>query len=149
MHVEVSHLLPHPIERVWEVLLDPDALRRALPGIERLEPAGRDRFAITMNLGVAAVRGRYTGTMEIVDQQRPSRYRLKAEGKGAPGWTKGQAELTLTSEDGGTRVVAKGNAQVGGTIAGVGQRMMEGVAKGMARDFFAAVERILARRASP
>ena len=57
--------------------------------------------------------------------------------------------MTLTSEDGGTRVVAKGNAQVGGTIAGVGQRMMEGVAKGMARDFFAAVERILAERASP
>ena len=149
MHVEVSHLLPHPIERVWEVLLDPDALRRALPGIERLEPAGRDRFAITMNLGVAAVRGRYTGTMEIVDQQRPSRYRLKAEGKGAPGWTKGQAELTLTSEDGGTLVIAKGDAQVGGTIAGVGQRMMEGVAKGMARDFFAAIERILGEGAPP
>ncbi len=149
MRVEISHLLPHPIERVWDVLLDPDVLRRALPGIEKLEPAGPDRFFVAMNLGVAAVRGRYTGTMEIVEQQRPSRYCLKGEGKGAPGWTKGQAELTLTSEDGGTRVVAKGNAQVGGTIAGVGQRMMEGVAKGMARDFFAAVERILAERASP
>ncbi|HZP43500.1 MAG TPA: carbon monoxide dehydrogenase subunit G [Candidatus Binatia bacterium] len=144
MKVEVSHLLSHPIERVWRVLLDPDVLRRALPGIEQLEATGPDRFAVTMNLGVAAVKGRYTGTMEIVDQQPPTRYRLKGEGKGAPGWAKGLAELTLTSEDGGTRVVAKGDAQVGGTIAGVGQRMMEGVAKGMARDFFAAIERILA-----
>lgn len=147
MRVEISHLLPHPIERVWDVLLDPDVLRRALPGIEKLEPAGQDRFEVAMTLGVASIKGRYTGTMEIVGQERPSRYRLKGEGKGAPGWTRGQAELTLTSEDGGTRVVAKGDAQVGGTIAGVGQRMMEGVAKGMARDFFAALDRILAERA--
>jgi carbon monoxide dehydrogenase subunit G len=90
------------------------------------------------------VKGKYTGTITISDQQRPSSYRLRGEGKGTPGWTKGQAQLTLTSEGVGTRVVAKGDAQVGGTIAGVGQRMMEGIAKSMGRDFFAAVERILA-----
>jgi carbon monoxide dehydrogenase subunit G len=148
MHIEISHVVPHPIERVWDALLDPDVLRRALPGIEKFEPDGPNRFAVAMMLGVAAVRGRYTGTMEIVGQEPPTRYRLKGEGKGAPGWTKGVAELTLSTEDGGTRVLAKGDAQVGGTIAGVGQRMMEGVAKSMARDFFAALDRILAERTS-
>jgi uncharacterized protein len=148
MHVELTHLLNHPVERVWDVLLDPEVLKRALPGIEKLEATAPDTFAVVMNLGVAAVKGRYTGTLSITDKRPPSSYRLQGEGKGAPGWTKGQAVLTLTSEGSGTRVVAKGDAQVGGTIAGVGQRMMEGVAKSMGRDFFAALERILAGEGS-
>lgn len=136
-------MLSHPIERVWEVLLDPEVLKRALPGIEKLETTAPDAFAVVMNLGVAAVKGKYRGTMAITDKKPPSSYRLRGEGKGAPGWTKGQAVLTLAPEGTGTRVTAKGDAQIGGTIAGVGQRMMEGIAKSMARDFFAAIERIL------
>ncbi len=143
MHLEISHLLNHPIERVWDVLLDPEVLKQALPGIEKLEATAPDSFAVVMNLGVAAVKGRYSGTLSITDKKPPSSYRLQGEGQGAPGWTKGQAVLTLVSEGGGTRVTAKGDAQVGGTIAGVGQRMMEGIGKSMARDFFAAIERIL------
>src|SRR5262245_6405731 len=143
MHLEVSHVLNHPIERVWDILLDPEALKRALPGIEKLESTGLDTFAVVMNLGVAAVKGRYSGTLAITDKKPPLSYRLQGEGKGAPGWTKGQAVLTLTPEGTGTRVTAKGDAQVGGTIAGVGQRMMEGIGKSMARDFFAAMARIL------
>jgi uncharacterized protein len=143
MHLEISHLLNHPIERVWDVLLDPEVLKQALPGIEKLEATAPDSFAVVMNLGVAAVKGRYSGTLSITDKKPPSSYRLQGEGKGAPGWTKGQAVLILVSEGGGTRVTAKGDAQVGGTIAGVGQRMMEGIGKSMARDFFAAIERIL------
>jgi len=143
MHLEISHVLNHPVERVWDVLLDPEVLKRALPGIEKLETKAPDTFAVVMNLGVAALKGKYSGTMSITEKNPPSSYRLQGEGKGAPGWTKGQAVLTLTSEGNGTRVHATGDAQVGGTIAGVGQRMMEGIAKSMARDFFAAVERIL------
>jgi uncharacterized protein len=143
MHLEISHLLNHPIERVWDVLLDPEVLKQALPGIEKLEATALDSFAVVMTLGVAAVKGRYSGTLSITDKKPPSSYRLQGEGRGAPGWTKGQAVLTLVSEGGGTRVTAKGDAQVGGTIAGVGQRMMEGIGKSMARDFFAAIERIL------
>ena len=136
-------MLNHPIERVWDVLLDPEVLKQALPGIEKLEATAPDSFAVVMNLGVAAVKGRYSGTLSITDKKPPSSYRLQGEGKGAPGWTKGQAVLTLVSEGVGTRVTAKGDAQVGGTIAGVGQRMREGIGKSMARDFFAAIERIL------
>jgi uncharacterized protein len=143
MHLEISHVLNHPIERVWDVLLDPEVLKQALPGIEKLEATAPDSFAVVMNLGVAAVKGRYSGTLSITDKKPPSSYRLQGEGKGAPGWTKGQAVLILVSEGGGTRVTARGDAQVGGTIAGVGQRMMEGIGKSMARDFFAAIERIL------
>jgi uncharacterized protein len=58
MHLEISHVVNDPIERVWNVLLDPDVLKRALPGIEKLETTAADRFAVVMNLGVAAVNGR-------------------------------------------------------------------------------------------
>ena len=64
------------------MLLDPDVLKRALPGIEKLETTAPDTFAVVMNLGVAAVKGRYSGTMAISDKQPPSSYRLEGEGKG-------------------------------------------------------------------
>jgi carbon monoxide dehydrogenase subunit G len=96
-----------------------------------------------MKLGVPSVKGMYTGSVEIVEKNEPSSYRLRGEGKGTPGWAKGEAHMTLVEEGGNTRVIAKGQAQVGGTIAGVGQRMMEGVAKAMAREFFESVEREL------
>ena len=108
MHLEISQILNHPIERVWEVLLDPDVLKRALPGIEKLETTAPDTFAVVMNLGVAAVKGRYSGTMSISDKQPPSSYRLQGEGKGAPGWTRGTAVLTLAPERDGTRVTDHG-----------------------------------------
>jgi uncharacterized protein len=80
--------------------------------------------------------------MAITDKRPRSSYRLEGEGKSTPGWTKGKALLTLAPEASGTRVTARGDAQVGGTIAGVGQRAMEGIGKSTARDFFAAIERI-------
>lgn len=143
MQVEYTHLLPYPRPRVWRLLLDPEVLSRLLPGVEKFETKGPDKYAVLMKLGVPSVKGTYSGSVEIVDKNEPSSYRLRGEGKGTSGWARGEAQMTLIEEDGKTRVIAKGQAQVGGTIAGVGQRMMEGVAKGMAREFFESVEREL------
>lgn len=143
MEIEYTHQLPFPRERVWQVLLDPEVLSRALPGIQQFASIGPDRFSAVMKIGVQAMRGSYAGTVEIVDKQFPSSYRLRGEGKGQPGWARGEALIALAEDGAETRVTAHGKAQVGGTVAGVGQRMMEGVAKGMARDFFSAIEAAL------
>jgi hypothetical protein len=138
-----SPVLPHPRERVWALLQDPSVLARLLPGVERLEPLGQDRYALAVKLGVGAVRGSYEGKVELTDQRPPESYRLVGEAKGGPGWAKGSATMTLVEEGGGTRLVARGDAQIGGAVAGVGQRMMEGVAKSMAREFFSSIDREL------
>ena len=146
MQIDYSQLLAYPRERVWEVLLDPEVLARVLPGVEKFELVGPDKYAVQVKLGVPSVKGTYTGSVEIFDKQPLSSYRLRGEGKGGPGWARGEALMTLTPEGNGTKVSAKANAVIGGTIAGVGQRMMEGVAKGMAREFFASIDRELQGR---
>jgi hypothetical protein len=137
----------YPRERIWQLLLDPDVLARLLPGVEKLEAAGPDQYTLVVKLGVGAVRGTYTGKVQLTDQRPPESYRLVGEAKGTPGWAKGSATVTLEALGAGTRIVAKGDAQVGGPVASVGQRMMEGVAKSMAHEFFQSIERELAGRA--
>jgi uncharacterized protein len=142
-----SHALAHPRERIWRLLLDPTVLARLLPGVEKFEATGPDQYAVVVKMGVGAVRGTYTGKVALTDQRPPESYRLVGEAKGTPGWAKGSATLTLVAEGAGTRIVASGDAQIGGAIASVGQRMMEGVAKSMANEFFQSVERELAGEA--
>jgi hypothetical protein len=137
----------YPRERIWQLLLDPDVLARLLPGVEKLEAAGPDQYTLVVKLGVGAVRGTYTGKVQLTDQRPPESYRLVGEAKGTPGWAKGSATVTLEALGAGTRIVAKGDAQVGGPVASVGQRMMEGVAKSMAHEFFQSIERELEGRA--
>ncbi|MGD0075901.1 MAG: carbon monoxide dehydrogenase subunit G [Candidatus Binataceae bacterium] len=146
MQIDYSQVLPYPRERVWEVMLDPEVLARVLPGVEKFEAVGPDKYAVQVKLGVPSVKGSYTGSVEIVDKQPFASYRLRGEGKGGPGWAKGEALITLTPEGAGTNVQAKANAMIGGTIAGVGQRMIEGVAKSVAREFFASIDRELQGR---
>jgi len=146
LQIEYSQTLPYPREKVWETLLDPAVLARVLPGVEKFEPFGPDKYAVQVKLGVPSVKGTYTGKVEIVDKQPPSSYRLRGEGKGTPGWARGEALMTLVADGNGTTVSAKANAVIGGTIAGVGQRMMEGIAKAMAREFFASIDRELQGR---
>ena len=144
MRIEQTHFLPFPRRRVWAALLDPEVLGRVLPGIEKFESRGGDRYDIVVKLGVASVKGTYAGSVEIADKSEPDSYRLRGEGKGAPGWAKGDAVIALTEEGNGTRIKATGSVQVGGTIAGVGQRMMDSVTKAMAKEFFGAIEREVA-----
>lgn len=146
MRVEHSHLLPYPRQRVWDVLLDPEVMSRILPGVEEFQATGEDRFQVVLKLGVPAVSGTYSGTVEIANRDAPSSYELRAQGKGSQGWVRGTALLTLDDEGEGTRVVARADAQIGGRIASVGQRLVEGVAKTMARELFASIERELSGR---
>ena len=150
MKIEVRGApIPHPPARVYEALVDPEVLARVVPGIERFEAVGPDTFEVDIKMGVGAIRGAYRGRIELAERNPPRSYRLKGEAKGGPGWARGSALMTIEATEGGTEVHAAADAQVGGSIAGVGQRMIEGVAKTMVRELLDSIHRELDERPQP
>jgi len=148
MTLDGSHLFKATRERVWALLTDPGMLARATPGCERLEPVGPDEFSATLSVGVAAVKGTYQGKLAITDKQPPSGYTLHVEGSGRPGFVKGEGRLTLEEQDGGTLATIKAEAQVGGLIAAVGQRLVGAAGRMLMSQFFSALEAELDKSAT-
>ncbi|MBM6402852.1 carbon monoxide dehydrogenase subunit G [Phycicoccus sp. CSK15P-2] len=124
-------------DEVWQAVLDPAVLARCIPGCESLRTVGEDRYAMTVTAGVAAVKGTYTGEVALTDLAKPSALTLHASGSGAPGTIDADVRVRLSpSAAGGTDLAYDADATVGGTIGGVGQRMLAGVTKKMAGQFF-------------
>src|ERR671928_706590 len=136
MKVEGVYAFPGPQDKVWDLLLDEANLRHCIPGVETLTETSPDHFDAVMKVGVAAIKGTYKGKVAIVDQQPPNAYTLQVEGSGGPGFVKGSAKVALEAQGDGTRVTVDGDGQVGGMLAGVGQRMLPGVAKMLMNQFF-------------
>jgi carbon monoxide dehydrogenase subunit G len=136
MKLEGSYDVKAPRQKVWTAFLDPEILKKAIPGCEKLELTGPDEYKATMKIGVAAVKGTFEGKVRLSDKQAPDSYRLGAEGSGGPGFVRADTLITLSDIEGGTRVSYSADVQVGGLIAGVGQRMLGGVSKMMADQFF-------------
>jgi hypothetical protein len=137
MRVEGSYRFPASQERVFALLLDPAVLSSCIPGCERLEAIGPDHYEATVKVGVGAVRGTYKGEVRIVEQQAPERYRMHVQGKGGPGFIKGEASVVIVpAGDAECDVQVVGDGQVGGMIAGVAQRLLGGVATMMMNQFF-------------
>jgi carbon monoxide dehydrogenase subunit G len=133
-----QYLLPATPEKVWELLTDPMRLAKLLPGCERLDPDGPDRYKAAVKFGIAAITGKYAGTVEFSEKNPPHSMRMKIGGKGMPGFVDGTGNIDLAEKDGQTELRYTGEAQVGGMIASVGQRMIEGAAKKIVDQFFAA-----------
>lgn len=136
MRIEGTFAFAAPPARVWTRLQDPDALRKCIPGCRELVASGPDRWTATLSVGAGPIRGTYTGSVAIRDKQEPVSYVLDVDGKGAPGFVKGSAGVTLAPDGTGTRVTVAADAQVGGTVAAVGQRMITGVARALMGQFF-------------
>ena len=145
MKLQATYTLPVSRERLWELLLTPEELQQCLPGCERLTQVGPDTYEATLTIGVAAVKGTYTGRLQILDQEPPSRCRLRIEGTGTSGFVRGEAVLLLGEDPAGTTLAIDADAQVGGLIASVGQRMLGGVARMLLGEFIRRVEARLAR----
>ncbi|HEY3066462.1 MAG TPA: carbon monoxide dehydrogenase subunit G [Methylomirabilota bacterium] len=144
MKIEGAHDIPVPRPKVWDAFLDPEQLRQAIPGCEKLEAVGNDEFTAVMKVGVAAVKGTFTGKVKLSDKHPPESFRMAVEGSGGPGFVRGDTLIALTEiEGGGTRVTYGADVQVGGLIAGVGQRMLGGVSKMMADQFFNRMSQLL------
>src|SRR5438105_941642 len=137
MKVEGTYTFPGQPQQVWELLLDPESLRTCIPGVESLTETAPDHWDTVMKVGVAAIKGTYKGKIAIIDKQEPTVYTLQVEGSGGPGFVKGTARISLESDGGeATTVRVDGDGQVGGMLAGVGQRMLPGVAKMLMNQFF-------------
>ena len=136
MKLEGSYEVKAPREKVWSAFLDPETLRKAIPGCEKLEMIGPDEYKATLKIGVAAVKGTFEGKVRLLDKKPSDSYRLAADGSGGPGFVRADTLISLADIDGGMRVSYTADVQVGGLIAGVGQRMLGGVSKMMADQFF-------------
>ena len=140
MKVSGTHTFAVPRDRVWSFLIDPARMARCIPGCEKLEPLGENEYAGEMNVGLAAVKGQYKGKVKLEDLRPPSHYRLVVDGKGKQGFIKGSGTVDLEEQGGGTLLKYAGDAQIGGPLASVGQRMLDGAARTMTAQFFTAME---------
>ena len=145
MNVTGSYTFNAPAQQVWDLLLDTEAVAACVPGCESLEPIGEHKYRAALTMGIAAVTGRYEGTVEMADLVPPSSYRLIVQGRGKPGMVNGGTTITLTETDGTTTVAIDGTVQVAGTIARVGQRLLGSVSKMMMDRFFNCLKARLAQ----
>lgn len=140
MKIEATYELQAPRERVYAALVEPEILRRAIPGCESLEKTGENTYNAVLKAGIGSIKGTFKGEVRLEDMRPPEHYRIVVEGKGGIGFAKGSADFDLEEKDGGTLIRYSGEMQTGGTIAAVGQRMIQGAAKMMAAKFFATLE---------
>ena len=137
MKISGTYTLPLSQERAYAVMQDTEVLARAIPGCESLEKVGPDEYRMKMKMALASLSGAFEGKVRITEQTPPNSFRLLVEGTGRIGFVKGDGLLKLSpAEAGGTEVAYEGEAQVGGTIAAVGQRLIDGTAKTMIKKFF-------------
>lgn len=142
MNIDVEHTYAVSRETLWNLLHDPARMARWIPGCEKLEAAGPDRYAVTLKVGVAAIKGTYTGSVQIRDKEFPSRYTLAIEGSAAPGFVRGTATMELAEQAANqTKLSVKGQAQVGGLIASVGQRFLTGIARQLTQQLLDNIEK--------
>jgi uncharacterized protein len=139
-----------PARRVWDALNDPAVLVATIPGCERLEATGPDSYRMRVTAGVASVRGTYSGEISLSERLEPKSFLMVASGSGGPGTVSTSVRVKLAdTADGLTEISYDADAEIGGMLAGVGQRMLASVAKRMAAEFFAAVDDVLTGRVVP
>lgn len=148
--LEGSYSFAAPQEIVWEAVQDPNVLSRVLPGCERLEQIGENEYEGEINIRVGPVQGNFAGTVRLSDIQPPNSYTLELEGQGRPGYVKGAGELRLESGDNdNTTLHYKGEAQLSGRIASVGQRLMDSSARSITRQGLESLDKQIQVRLQP
>lgn len=136
-------------DSLYRELLNPDVLRKCIPGCKALRLTGEGTYEAELELGIAAVKGQYLGTVEIRDSVPPDSYTMVVSGSGGPGHLKASVDFVLEeTEPGKTVLHYSGDADVGGKIAAIGQRMLGGVAKFIAKQFFSAMYKEIGKSAA-
>jgi carbon monoxide dehydrogenase subunit G len=145
MEMTGEQLIPVPQEKVWRGLNDPEMLKACIAGCESIEKVSDSEYKVVIVAAVGPVRAKFNGKLLLSDLNPPNSYSLSFEGSGgAAGFGKGGAQVALKAEGAGTRLSYSAKASVGGKLAQVGSRLIDGVAKKMADDFFAAFNEKLA-----
>lgn len=136
MKIAGARVLAVPQERAYALLQDPVVLGKCMPGCDALEQIGDFQYHMKMKMVMASVSGLFDGTVRIADQNPTTSFRLIVEGAGKIGFMKGDGLLTLVPVEGGTDVQYQGSVEVGGTIAAVGQRLLDTTSKMIIKRFF-------------
>jgi len=138
MEMNGSRTVPADIDTTWRALNDPEVLKACIPGCESVERVSDNEYRLTMTVRVGPVSARFTGRIVLADIVAPTSYTLSFEGQGgAAGFAKGEARVTLTADEPGTRIDYQVKSQVGGKLAQIGSRLVDGAAAKVADDFFA------------
>lgn len=132
MKLAGDYVFEAPVDEVWSALMDPEVLAAVMPGCEKLEKDG-NVFTGDMNIKVGPVQGKFNGRVELKDVQEPTSYTMIIDGKGVPGFVKATAKITLAPDGTSTKITYDADAQVGGKIASVGQRLIEATSKAIAK----------------
>lgn len=145
-----EHLVPAPIDKVWAGLNDPEILRRSIPGCTEMLQTGDSEFTASVVVRVGPVSATFKGKVELNDLDPPNGYTLSGRGQGGPaGFAKGSAKIHLTPDVGGTRLAYTADVDIGGKLASVGGRLIQGVAKKNAEDFFSAFSSVVTGGKAP
>jgi carbon monoxide dehydrogenase subunit G len=130
--------LPASREVVWEKLNNPEVLKSCIPGCEQLDMTSDTEFQAVATIKIGPVKARWKGKVHLTDLDPPNSYRISGEGEGGvAGFAKGGATVALADKDGGTLLTYNVEAQIGGKLAQLGQRLINGSAKKLADEFFA------------
>ncbi len=150
MEMSGEQRIPLQQQRVWEALNDPEILKACIPGCESIERVSDNEYKVALTAAIGPVKAKFSGKLLLSDINPPNSYSLAFEGSGgAAGFGKGGAQVSLSAESGGTLLTYKATASVGGKLAQIGSRLIEGVAKKMSDDFFARFNKTVAPTASP
>ncbi len=136
-------------EQVFDAMTRPETVAACLPGCDKLVPLGEDRYQATMTLGVAAIKGRFRGTVALREQNRPESFMLQVDGKGNAGFASGKARVGISGTEMGSSIEVQANARVGGPVARVGQRLLVGTAKLIADKFFSCLRKQVEAESPP
>ncbi len=147
MNMQGEKLLPVSPQQAWEALNDPQVLKSCIMGCEKIEAVGDNQFALGLGLRIGPVSAKFAGNIQLSNVQPPQSYTLHFEGQGGvAGFGKGVSNVVLIPQGNDTLLKYDVSAEVGGKIAQVGQRLIDGVARNMAEDFFGKFEHQLRER---
>ena len=137
-----SETIPASVEALWEALNDPVVLTRCIPGCKSMMETSPDSYKLEMQLRVAAVGGSFEGEISLSEKEAPKSCNIKVSGNGSLGHGTGTARFDIEPEtEGASKLIYKGSGEVGGLVAGVGQRILSGVSKHLISRFFVALRK--------
>ena len=150
MNLQGERRLPAPIELAWAALNDPQALKACITGCESLDLTGDNEYTAVMGVRIGPVNARFKGRLRLLNIQPLASYTIEFDGQGGvAGFGKGSADVSLAAEGAETVLRYSAKAQVGGKIAQLGQRLIDGAARNIADDFFARFAEVLTPPPAP
>jgi len=141
-----SFHLPTDQERAYRILQDPQVLAECMPGCKRLEKTGEDQYRMQMHMVLGSISGQFEGSVRVADQAFPTSFRLIVEGAGRVGFVRGDGQLSLSPDATGTDITYEGEVHAGGTIAAVGQRLLDATSKLIIKRFVGKLSQTLGER---